>query len=162
MRNPLRSEAEAYRFLLLTVGAFAAIAIASIAGGAWAGVPVFVVVSALFAFLYCRTGEAEAPVRTVPTRQVGEHERRILVVANETVGGKKLLDEIRKRSEGVDEHVLVVTPALNSPLRHWVSDDDQARQDAQHRLDESLARLRQAGVDAEGEVGDSDTLQALE
>ena len=37
MINPLRSEAEAYRFLLLTVGYFAAIAIAALVIGKWAG-----------------------------------------------------------------------------------------------------------------------------
>ena len=41
MINPLRSEAEAYRFLLLTVGFFAAIAIAALAIGTWAGIIVF-------------------------------------------------------------------------------------------------------------------------
>jgi len=40
MRNPFRTEAEAYRFLLVTIAGFAAIAGASILGGAWAGVPV--------------------------------------------------------------------------------------------------------------------------
>ena len=83
-------------------------------------------------------------------------------MANETVGGETLRDEIRKRSEGVAEHVLVVTPALNSPLRHWASDDDNARAGAQQRLDRSLQRLREAGIDAEGEIGDSDPLQAME
>ena len=41
MINPFRSEAEAYRFLLLTVGYFAAIAIAALAIGPWAGLVVF-------------------------------------------------------------------------------------------------------------------------
>ena len=88
--------------------------------------------------------------------------RHILVVANETVGGKTLADLIHQRSEGVREEVLVVTPALNSPLKHWVSDDDDARAAAQERLDSSLERLRVAGVNARGEVGDSAPLQAME
>jgi hypothetical protein len=163
MRNPLRSEAEAFRFLVLTLGAFAAIVVATLAGGAWAGVPVFVVVALAAIFLYFRRGEPQAPRRSVPVSPAGaEGERRILVVANETVGGERLLEEIRKRSESVSEHVLVVCPALNSPLRHWASDDDAARVQAQERLDRSLARLREAGVEAEGEVGDSDPLQAIE
>ena len=53
-------------------------------------------------------------------------------------------------------------PALNSPLRTWVSDEDAAREAAQERLDESLARLRGAGVSARGDIGDGDPLQALE
>ena len=55
-----------------------------------------------------------------------------------------------------------MTPALNSPLRHWVSDEDDARAAAQRRLHASLARLREAGIDARGEVGDGDPLMAME
>jgi hypothetical protein len=58
--------------------------------------------------------------------------------------------------------VLVVTPALNSLLRHWASDEDPARADAQARLDSSLARLKRLGIDARGEVGDAEPLQAIE
>ena len=87
---------------------------------------------------------------------------RILVVANETVGGETLREVIAQKAEGYDEEVLVVTPALNSPLKHWVSDEDAARAGAQQRLDASLARLRESGVEAEGEVGDGDPLQAME
>jgi hypothetical protein len=84
------------------------------------------------------------------------------VVANETVGGRALQDVIREKSKGVQEHVLVVSPALNSPLRHLASDEDQARSDAQARLDDSMAKLREAGISARGEVGDADPLQAIE
>ena len=87
---------------------------------------------------------------------------RILVVANETVGGESLRSEIRSRSEGYDAEVLVVTPALNSPVRHWTSDEDRARAEAQQRLEASLERLGRAGIDARGEVGDGDPLQAIE
>jgi hypothetical protein len=62
----------------------------------------------------------------------------------------------------VDEQVLVVCPALNSPLRHWVSDEDQARVAAQERLDASLEAMQESGIDARGEIGDSDPLQAIE
>ena len=86
----------------------------------------------------------------------------VLVVANETVGGPELLSEIHGRSEGRAARVLVVCPALNSPLRHWVSDEDEARASAQARLDESLASMRAAGLDAAGEIGDGDPIQAIE
>jgi hypothetical protein len=58
--------------------------------------------------------------------------------------------------------VLVVTPALNAPLKHWVSDEDQARAEAQKRLNASLATLAESGVQARGEVGDGDPIQAIE
>src|ERR671931_161546 len=51
---------------------------------------------------------------------------------------------------------------VHAPLKHWVSDEDDARAAAQKRLDASLARLREAGIDARGEVGDGEPLQAIE
>jgi hypothetical protein len=162
MINPFRSEAEAYRFLLLTVGYFAAIAIAALVLGKWAGIVVFVVLTLAGLVYVVRARRVEPPLQTVSSRHGGENERRILVIANETVGGGPLRDEIRRRAEGYDEQVLVVCPALNSPVRHWASDEDNARAEAQDRLDASLARLREAGVDAKGEVGDAEPLQAME
>jgi predicted TIM-barrel enzyme len=69
---------------------------------------------------------------------------------------------ILEKSLDVREEVLVVTPALNSPLKHWVSDEDDARAEAQARLDHSLSQLADAGVQARGEIGDGDPLQAIE
>ena len=162
MINPFRSEAEAYRFLLLSVGYFAAIAIAALAIGPSAGFIVFVALTLAGLVYVVRARSGEPRQQTVPTRRGGENERRILVIANETVGGERLREEIRSRSEGFDEQVFVVCPALNSPLRHWASDEDGARVQAQERLNTSLSRLRQAGVDAKGEIGDAEPLQAME
>ena len=86
----------------------------------------------------------------------------LLVVANETVAGERLREEVRRAAAEGPAEVLVVSPALNSPLRHWASDEDTARARAQERLETSLARLREAGIEARGEVGDSDPLQAIE
>ena len=47
MKNPFRSEAEAYRFLIGTVVYFVAIAVATALGGRWVGLAVFVVLSVL-------------------------------------------------------------------------------------------------------------------
>ena len=88
--------------------------------------------------------------------------RRILVVANETVAGAALREQILDRVASEDAEVFVVAPALNTRLRHWTSDEDRARSEAQRRLDESLRALAEAGVDAHGSVGDDDPLQAME
>jgi nucleotide-binding universal stress UspA family protein len=161
MINPLRSEAEAFRFLIASIGYFGAIVIASVAGGTWAGLSVFIVLSAVVVGWWAHARREERPPRTEP-RPHAEGERRILVVANETVGGRTLRSLILERSLDVREEVLVVTPALNSPLKHWVSDEDEARAAAQERLDKSLAQLADAGVEARGEVGDGDPVQAIE
>ncbi len=146
MLNPFRSEAEAYRFVWLTIGYFALIVIGALINR-WLGLGVFVVLSALVAYFYLRRGERPEPALTATRSRSAPDERRILVVANETVGGEKLRECIRSRSEGFRERVLVVCPALNSPLRHWASDEDPARAAAQDRLQKSLARLRELGID---------------
>jgi GABA permease len=161
MRNPIRSEADAFRFVLLTIGYFVLIVIGSLIN-VWLGLAVFVVltVGVLWWFLI-RRGQAEAPVRQAPAPSPPE-QHRVLVVANETVGGEQLLETIRERIAGRDARVLVVCPALNSPLRHWASDEDDARSNAQERLDASLRAMKDAGIHASGEIGDGDPLQAVE
>src|SRR4051812_40479513 len=121
--NPFRSEASAYRFVFLSIGSAAAIAIAAQAGGTIAALAVLGVLALTALVWTARRREAEAP-RDIAIQQGEEGERRILVVANETVGGARLFDEIPARSASYREQVLVVSPALNSALRHWVSDED--------------------------------------
>jgi hypothetical protein len=162
MINPFRSEAEAYRFVWMTIGYFGAIGLAFWAGGRWVGLAVFIALSLAVLAAWVRARREEGVEATRIASKSGEGERRILVVANETVGGRALLDEIRRHSEGVNEDILVVVPALNSAIRHWTSDEDGARFAAQERLERSLARLAQEGIVARGEVGDADPLQAME
>ena len=160
MINPLRSEAEAFRFLIGSIVYFGAIVIAAVINK-WAGLVVFILLSAGVLAWWLRTRRDERPRQTA-ARPHAEGERRILVVANETVAGHTLRSMILEKSLDVREEVFVVTPALNSPLKHWVSDEDGARAAAQERLDASLAKLADAGVQARGEVGDGDPLQAME
>ena len=160
MSNPFRSEADAYRFVWLTIGYFALI-VAGAFVSKWLGLAVFVVLT-LGLLRWMAVRRREAPVQTAPRHRSAEDEKRILVIANETVGGHALRETIKEKSEGVHEEVLVVCPALNSPLRHWASDEDAARAAAHQRLEASLARLREFGVSARGEIGDAEPLQAME
>jgi hypothetical protein len=144
-----------------TLAYFAVIVVAALIN-TWLGVAVFVVASAFVLYWVFFRGEQRRPVQTAPVRRSADDERRILVIANETVGGDTLRECIHSRAKGTRANVLVVCPALNSPVKHWVSDEDPARAAAQQRLDASLARLRQGGIDANGEIGDSEPLQAIE
>jgi GABA permease len=87
--------------------------------------------------------------------------RSILVIANETAGGSVLHEAIRYRARDVDADVIVVAPALNSRVRHWLSDEDGARAAAERRLEHCLLRLEHAGIRARGRVGDANPLQAI-
>ena len=84
---------------------------------------------------------------------------RLLVVANETVGGTPLIDAVKKRSEQGDVNVTVICPQ-NQPKGGWVIYEESARSAAENRLDTTLASLREIGVEAEGEVMDPDPYTA--
>jgi hypothetical protein len=160
MESPFRSEAAAFRFLLITIGAFALIVVASLID-AWLGFTVFLLLTAGAIWIYLRQRGPRAPREHV--EHVGPpDDRRVLVVANETVGGEELMDAIGERALAGRVEFLVVCPALNSRLKTWTSDEDAARAAAQDRLDATLERLESVGVPARGEVGDLDPLMAIE
>jgi hypothetical protein len=89
---------------------------------------------------------------------------RILVVANETVGGRNLIEAVRKHAEAAHEqlrpfHVTVVCPQ-NQPKAGYVVYDETVRSAAQNRLETTLAQLREVGIEADGEVMDPDPYNA--
>jgi nucleotide-binding universal stress UspA family protein len=160
VESPFRSEAAAFQFLLITIGAFALIVITS-----WAspllGFITFLLLSAAAVAVYLRQRGPE-PEATKVTPLGGPDERRVLVVANETVGGQELLSTISTLALSQQTRFRVVCPALNSRLKTYTSDEDPAREAAQERLDVTLARLASVGIEATGEVGDGDPLLALD
>ena len=160
MESPFRSEAAAFRFLLITIGAFALIVLASWASTAL-GFLTFLGLSAAAVAVYLRQ-RGPAPEREPVERLGSPDERRVLVVANETVAGEELLSAISTLALSHKSRFLVVCPALNSRLRTYTSDEDPAREAAQQRLDETLARLASVGIEASGEIGDGDPLLAID
>jgi hypothetical protein len=161
VKNPIRTEAEAFSFVIVSALVFLAVALTGALWGGWVALAVFGAL-ALGAFIgiYMKS-EPKIREPAVWERGPTSGPRRILVVANETVAGRALRGEIVLRAQP-DAEVLVVCPALNSPIRHWASDEDHARAEAQKRLDGSLAALAGSGVAARGEVGDADPIQAME
>jgi len=87
--------------------------------------------------------------------------RRILVVADEAIDETVLHEAIASGSADSSVEVRVTAPALNSRLRHWTSDEDKARREAEGRLRRCLDLLAGAGVNASGVVGDADPVQAI-
>ena len=162
MRNPFRSEAEAFSFVIVIGLCALAIGIAAWLGGTWAGLGVFVGLGLGVAVALFLRSEPKVKDAAVWERRPAGAKRHILVVANETCVGRALLEEVRYRARGYDTEVLVVAPALTSPAKFWASDVDGARVVAQQRVDASLKGLAAVGVTARGEVGDSDPLQAIE
>src|ERR671918_478091 len=86
--------------------------------------------------------------------------KRILVVANETVAGKPLIDAVRARTSGDDVDVHVICPQ-NQPKHGYVIYDSMVREAAENRLRMTLALLREAGIEAHGEAMDPDPFAAV-
>ena len=85
----------------------------------------------------------------------------VLVVANETVTGRRLIEAIeRKRSAGGDLRVTVVSP-VNQPERGYVVYEDTRRASAGRRLDRTLTLLREEGILADGYVVEADPVTAV-
>ena len=160
MESPFRSEAAAFRFLLLVIGAFALIVVAGLVNR-WLGLAVFLLLSLAAVLLYLRQ-RGERPPRQQVAHLSPPDEHRVLVVANETVGGEELMEEIGELALSGRSSFHVVCPALNSRLKTWTSDSDAAREAAQERLDATLRRLSDVGIEATGDVGDLDPLVAIE
>ncbi len=84
---------------------------------------------------------------------------RVLVVANRTVGGRKLLDAVRSRAEQGDVEFHLVVP-LSRPRHGNVIYDHAERDAAQLRINLSHGFLKREGIDITGEVGDEDPFTA--
>lgn len=164
MHNPLRSEAEMFRVVVIVGIAMGlvillALVIDPLAGAILFGVEIGVLIGVLL------RGSRGREERTAEVAHADDGVHRVLVVANQTVGGKALLDELRRRVEGEGRsEILVVTPPLaGSAAEHWASDIDAGIADAQRRLDDSVAAMRAAGLAVRGQLGDHhDPNQAIE
>jgi hypothetical protein len=90
-------------------------------------------------------------------------ERRVLAVVTDDLSGPESIEEIRREAEGRDVELRVVVPAVEAnPFRHTLGDIDEPRKQAEERLDAVLRHLRESGIDAAGEVGDPDPIQAAQ
>ena len=114
--NPFRSEAEAYRFVWLTIGYFGLI-VAGAVINRWLGLAVFIVLSALVLFFYFRGGERRTRVLAPTRAHTPEDERRILVIANETVGGETCARRFASEAKGRRAQVLVVDAGAEHPAQ---------------------------------------------
>lgn len=86
---------------------------------------------------------------------------KLLVVTPEPVDAA-LLENVLGQDVSAAE-VLVVAPATNrSKLAFWVSDSDEAIQEAEAAQEETVERLEEAGVDAAGQTGESEPALAVQ
>jgi hypothetical protein len=84
--------------------------------------------------------------------------KTILVIANETLGGAKLLEVIKERA-GSDSRVVVCVPR-NRPKHGNIIYDDFVFDAAKVRIDLARRFLRDLGINAVGDIGDPDPYTA--
>jgi hypothetical protein len=85
--------------------------------------------------------------------------RTILVVANETLGGRPLIDAVRAKAEAAETRFVLCVPQTR-PRAGYVIYDDSVFDAAQARVDLAVGFVRSEGMDAVGEVGDPDPYAA--
>jgi hypothetical protein len=95
-------------------------------------------------------------------RAPGRPGRKALVVANHAVVGEPLRAALLEQLEqGISSVFVVAPPLVDSAFEHYMGDIDGAIPEARERLRETLEQLRGAGLEADGEVGDADPIQAI-
>jgi hypothetical protein len=163
MHHPIRSEAEAFRLVVIIgVGAGAVVALALLTRPAAGAILAAALLGLGIGFAW-RGARGSEPHLTEIAAAPGDGRHRILVVANQTVCGRALLEEIRNRARGRDVEIRVVTPALTrTQLQHWASDVDEALEEADLRRERAVRSIGGAGYRVSGEVGDSDPNLAIE
>jgi hypothetical protein len=103
------------------------------------------------------------PDEPIEVAGAADHRRRLLLVAIEPIDQPAAVENVRSAARaGDDADVLVLAPALNTPLEQWASDVGRSRLDAQRKLVLTVGALAAANVEARGSVGDPDPLQAVE
>ena len=85
--------------------------------------------------------------------------REVLVVANRTLGGEKLIEAVRERAASPDTRFRLVVPQ-SKPSAGLVIYDEAVRESAQVRVDLALSTVAAEGIEATGEVGDADPFSA--
>jgi GABA permease len=157
MRNPIRSETDAF-YVAIGGGALigASVALGALVDGL-AGVALFVggLIGALSWDFANRDSDRLRPLRdaaaegsTAPSAR-----RRVLVIANRTLPGEELRTLLRRRGAGGAE-LHVVAPILASRVHYIASDVDAELAEARRRLDTALDWARAEGLRATGKVGD--------
>jgi phosphopantetheine adenylyltransferase len=92
--------------------------------------------------------------------EVEERPTAILVVANETLAGDRLLATLRRRAERGPIRVTVVAP-VSPPRQGYVVYRDSRRAAAGRRLVRTRDSLRKAGIPSHGGVFDDEPLAAV-
>src|SRR5881392_3831744 len=142
MRIPVKSERDAFLLAYGIAAVLGAAVVLGIVAGALYGVVLVggFVIGALVWEWRTKDADRARPLRDAAKAAPGSdaQRHRVLVIANETVAGRELREEIMRRAPSTPE-IRVVCPILPSRAHHIASDIDQELADARARLDQTLA-----------------------
>jgi len=158
VRNPVRSEADAFHIVFGTAAVVAASVVVGALTVPLAGVALFVgaVAGALFWELRTVDPDRRRPLREAALqgdRFARADRQRVLVVANRTLRGSELRAELLRRASNGAE-LRIVAPILCSRVHYIASDIDSELREARARLNEAMQWAADEGVAASGVVGD--------
>jgi plastocyanin len=166
VRSPFHSEQEAFRFVLLLILALIPVVLAAALGPTWLALVVLAIVLGALAVRVAqlrmrKLRGLELPVKMAPPHVGSAAERRVLVVANDTLSEEALLGEVERLASAPGTHVLLLVPALISPGARLTGAVDGLLNQARGRLNTALDRVGHDAVVA-GEVSEADPLEAIE
>jgi plastocyanin len=165
VRSPFHSEQEAFRFVLLIL-ALIPVVLAAALGPTWLALAVLAGVLGALAVRVAqlrmrKLRGLELPVKMAPPHVGSAAERRVLVVANDTLSEEALLGEVERLASAPGTLVLLLVPALISPGARLTGAVDGLLNQARGRLNTALDRVGHDAVVA-GEVSEADPLEAIE
>jgi GABA permease len=158
VRNPIRSEADAFHIVIGSAAVVAASVVLGAVLNPLVGVALFAgaVAGALIWDIATSDPDRRRPLREAAVDgrlNATRGRRRVLVVANRTLASDELRAELVHRAQdGAEVHL--VAPILASRVHYIASDIDGELQDARDRLRDALAWARANGLQATGTVGD--------
>src|SRR5664280_1095989 len=166
VRSPFHSEQEAFHFVLLLILALVPIVLAAALGPTWLALVVLAVILGALAVRVAqlrmrKLRGLELPVKMAPPHLGSAAERRVLVVANDTLGEEALLSEVERLASVPATHVLLLVPALIPPGARLTGAVDSLLDQARARLKTALNRVGRDSVVA-GEISEADPLEAVE
>jgi plastocyanin len=166
VRSPFHSEQEAFRFLLLLILGLLPIVLAAALGPTWLALVVLAVILGVLALRVAqlrmrKVRGLQLPVKMAPPHMGSAAERRVLIVANDTLGEEALLSEVERLACVPDTHLLLLVPALISPGARLTGAIDGLLDQARARLKTALDRAAH-GLVVAGEISEADPLEAIE
>jgi hypothetical protein len=159
VRNPVRSEADAFHIVVASSAVIAASVVLGALVSPVAGIALFAgaVAGALIWEFVSRDPDRRRPLQEAMAlgRQntAGDAGQQVLVVANRTLASDELRSQIATRARD-GAQVRLVAPILCSRVHYIASDIDSELRDARQRLDDTLAWARDEGLEVTGVVGD--------